>query len=108
MSTRPGMVFWLKALATAAILAIVLTRVDLSAATQALSQVELPVFLLGLSIALPLGFTGVQRWRCVAARFGEALPLSRAFIYIWIGQFINLGLPTVLGLDSVRAWKMHE
>jgi len=102
------MAFWLKALATGAILAIVLTRVDLSAVTHILSQVELPLFLLGMSIALPLGFTGVQRWRCVAARFGETLPLSRAFMYVWIGQFINLGLPTVLGLDSVRAWKMHK
>jgi uncharacterized membrane protein YbhN (UPF0104 family) len=68
----------------------------------------LPWFLIGLSIAFPMGFTGVQRWRGVAATFGETLPLSKAFIYVWIGQFINLGLPTVFGLDSVRAWKMHK
>ena len=108
MSARPGLSLWLKALATGAILTIVLTRMDLSAVTGTLSQVELPLFLLGISLALPLGFTGVQRWRCVAATFGEQLPLSKAFIFTSIGQFINLGLPNVLGMDSVRAWKMHR
>jgi uncharacterized protein (TIRG00374 family) len=108
MSPRPGVAFWAKAIATSAILTIVLLRVDPSAAAATLSQAKLPLFLIGLCIALPLGFTGAQRWRCVAATFGEALPLSKAFMYAWIGQFINLGLPTVLGLDSVRAWKMHK
>jgi uncharacterized membrane protein YbhN (UPF0104 family) len=106
MSNRLGMSFWLKALATGAILAVVVTRVDLSAVMGTLSRVELPLFFLSMSIALPLGFTGVQRWRSVAAIFGETLPLSKAFMYTWIGQFINLGLPTVLGLDSVRAWEL--
>ena len=102
------MAFWLKALATGAILVIVLTRVDRSAVTEALSQVELQFFLLGMSITLPMGFTGVQRWRCVAATFGETLSLSKALMYVSIGQFINLGLPTTLGVDSVRAWKMYK
>ena len=108
MSAQFGMSFWLKALATGAILAIVLTRVDLSDVTEPLSHVDLQLFLLGMSIALPLGITGVQRWRCVAATFGETLSLANALRFAWIGQFINLGLPTVLGLDSVRAWKMHK
>ena len=108
MSARLGLTFWLKALATGAILTIVLTWVDLAVLGETLSQVDLPLFLLGISITLPLGFTGVQRWRCVAETFGERLPISKALIYAAIGQFINLGLPTVVGFDSVRAWKMHE
>jgi uncharacterized membrane protein YbhN (UPF0104 family) len=108
MSSRLGTPFWAKAIATAAVLAVVLLRVDLSAALATLLQVNLPLFLLGLSITLPLGFTAAQRWRCVAATFGESLPLSKAFMFAWIGLFINLGLPTVLGLDSMRAWKMHQ
>jgi glycosyltransferase 2 family protein len=108
MSPRLGRAFWAKALTTGAILTLVLMRVDLSTAGATLSHVELPLFLTAVSIALPLGFTGVQRWRTVAATFGESLPLPKAFMYAWIGQFINLGLPTVLGLDSVRAWKLHK
>ena len=108
MTLRLGAAFWAKAIATVAILTIVLLRVDLSAAATTLSHVKVPLFLLAVGLAFPLGFTGVQRWRCVATTFGEDLPLSKAFMYAWIGQFINLGLPTVLGLDSVRAWKMHK
>jgi uncharacterized membrane protein YbhN (UPF0104 family) len=108
MSPRLGVAFWAKALTTGAILTIIMMRVDLSTAAATLSQVELPFFLAAVSMALPLGFTGVQRWRAVAATFGESLPLTKAFMYAWIGQFINLGLPTVLGLDSVRAWKLHK
>jgi uncharacterized protein (TIRG00374 family) len=108
MSRRFGEAFWAKALATGAILTIVLMRVDLSTARSTLSNVELPLFLAAVGISLPLGFTGVQRWRTVATTFGESLAFPKAFIYSWIGQFINLGLPTVLGFDSVRAWKMHK
>lgn len=100
--------FWLKAILSAAILAIVFVKVDLSAATQALLRVNLAWFLVGVSIAMPMGLTGAQRWRFVAADFGETLSLSKALIYTWIGQFINLGLPTLAGLDSMRTWKLHQ
>jgi len=108
MNQRLGAAFWAKAIATCAILTIVLLRVDLSAAAATLSRVKVPLFLLGVGLSFPLGFTGVQRWRCVATTLGEKLSLFKASMYAWIGQFINLGLPTVLGLDSVRAWKMHK
>jgi glycosyltransferase 2 family protein len=108
MNSRLGVAFWSKAVATGAIFTVVFLRVDVSAAVATLSQIKLQWFLIGLSISFPMGFTGVQRWRCVAATFGETLPLSKAFTYVWIGHFINLGLPTVFGLDSVRAWKMHK
>jgi hypothetical protein len=61
-----------------------------------------------VGLSFPLGFTAIQRWRTVARTFGESLAFSKAFIYVGIGQFINLGLPTVLGFDSVRAWKLHK
>jgi glycosyltransferase 2 family protein len=108
MSVRPGLASWAKVVVTGAILGAVLARVNLANLAAALSTVKLPLFLAAVGIALPTGFTGIQRWRTVAATFGESLPLSKAFVYAWIGQFINLGLPTVLGLDSVRAWKMHQ
>jgi len=108
MSPQFGVAFWFKALITGAVLTLVWMRVDFSTAVTMLSQVKLQWFLAALGIALPLGFTGVQRWRTVAATFGESLPLSKAFMYAWIGQFINLGLPSILGLDSVRAWKLHK
>ena len=108
MITRLGGSIWLKGVITVAILVVVLLRVDLSAVAKALRHVNWPLFLLAMGLSFPIGFTAIQRWRYVAATFGQELPLSKAFVYAWIGQFINLGLPTVVGLDSVRAWKMHK
>src|SRR5437868_9180278 len=94
MSYRLGLSFWSKALVTSAIFTVVLLRVDVRAAVATLSHVKLQWFLIAVSISIPMGFTGVQRWRRVAATFGEMLPLSKALTYVCIGQFINLGLPT--------------
>jgi uncharacterized protein (TIRG00374 family) len=108
MMSRLGASFWVKLVITVAILVVVLLRVDLSTVAKALRHVNWPLLLLAVGLSFPIGFTAIQRWRYVAATFGEELPLSKAFVYAWIGQFINLGLPTVVGLDSVRAWKMHK
>jgi glycosyltransferase 2 family protein len=108
MTSRLGAALWVKAAISGAVLIVVLLRVDLSAVTAALARVDWVLLLVALGLTVPLGFTGIQRWRSVAATFGEDLPISKAFIYTWIGQFINLGFPSLLGLDSVRAWKMHE
>lgn len=108
MTFRLGAAFWIKTVITLGVLAAVFLRVDLSSAAHAVAHIHWPLFLLSLALTFPLGFTGVQRWRRVAVTFGETLPISRAFIYNWIGQFINLGFPTFIGLDSVRAWKMHK
>jgi hypothetical protein len=108
MSVRPSLAFWAKVVVTGAIFGAVLARANLANLAAALSTVKLPLLLAAVGIALPTGFTGIQRWRTITATFGESLPLSKAFVYAWIGQFINLGLPTILGLDSVRAWKMHQ
>src|SRR5262245_43874646 len=108
MTSRLGAAFGAKAAISVVILIIVFVRVDLSALPASFVRVNQTLFLLALGLTFPLGFTGVQRWRAVAATFGEDLTMSKAFIYTWIGQFINLGFPTLLALDSVRAWKMHK
>ena len=108
MSVRPSLAFWAKVVVTGAIFGAVLARVNLANLAVTMSTVKLPLFLAAVGIALLTGFTGIQRWRTVAATFDESLPMSKAFVYAWIGQFINLGLPTVFGLDSVRVWKMRQ
>jgi uncharacterized membrane protein YbhN (UPF0104 family) len=108
MRVSIGHGIWLKALASITIFAIVFTRVDIFTVGEVLRHAELSWLLLGASLAIPMGLTAAQRWRSVSASLGEALPLSRAMVYTWIGQFINLGLPTLLGLDSMRAWKLRQ
>jgi len=108
MTSRAGVGLGVKAAISVAVLTVVLLRVDLSSVANAFAGVDWALFLLTVGLTAPLGFTGIQRWRLVATTFGESLPISKAFIYTWIGQFINLGFPSLLGLDSVRAWKMHK
>ena len=55
MSLRLGAAFWAKAIATVAILTIVLLRVDLSAAAATLSHVKVPLFLLARRPRISLG-----------------------------------------------------
>ena len=56
----------------------------------------------------PLGFTGIQRWRSRSGNvWGKICQFAKPHS-TWIGQFINLGFPSIVGLDSVCAWKMHE
>ena len=81
MTSRVGVGLWVKAAISVAVLTVVLLRVDLSAVADAFARVDWALFLLTLGLLLPLGFTGIQRWRSVAATFGEDLPISKAFIY---------------------------
>jgi uncharacterized membrane protein YbhN (UPF0104 family) len=108
VKARFGFAFWAKAFATGIILCLVLRRVEFPPIRETLAHAKFRFLLLAMSIALPLGITAVQRWRSVMAAFGEKLSFSRALRYSWIGQFVNLGVPTVVGLDAVRTWKLHE
>jgi uncharacterized membrane protein YbhN (UPF0104 family) len=107
MRVRSGVALGAKALVTGIILWIVLSRAELLALTNALSQINLWFVVAALSLSLPMGYSGVQRWRSVAAAFGEKLSFGPAFIYTWIGLFVNLAVP-LLGLDAVRTWKLHQ
>ena len=103
MMFRLGASIWLKAVITVAILVVVPLRVDLSAVAKALRHVNWPLFLLAVGLSFPIGFTAIQRWRYVAATFEEKLPLSKAFVYAWIGQsgFMRKCSPTTPELRGV-------
>jgi glycosyltransferase 2 family protein len=64
-----------------------------------------PIFLVWLlQSALP--FVQAQRWRLIAATLGAKLPFASAIKNVYIGQFFNQVLPSAIGGDAVRVWKL--
>lgn len=64
-----------------------------------------PIFLVWLlQSALP--FVQAQRWRLIAATLGARLPFASAIKNVYIGQFFNQVLPSAIGGDAVRVWKL--
>lgn len=59
MMSRLRAAFWAKAVITAAILVVVLSRVALSAVAEAFYRVNWPWFLLAMSLSFPMGFTAI-------------------------------------------------
>lgn len=53
-----------------------------------------------------LPFVQAQRWRLIAATLGARLPFAGAITNVYIGQFFNQVLPSAIGGDAVRVWKL--
>jgi uncharacterized membrane protein YbhN (UPF0104 family) len=57
-----------------------------------------------LQSLLPL--VQAARWRLIAAALGRRLPFAAAVTNVYIGQFFNQVLPSSVGGDAVRVWKL--
>ena len=57
-----------------------------------------------LQSLLPL--VQAARWRLIAAALGSRLPFAAAVTNVYIGQFFNQVLPSSVGGDAVRVWKL--
>src|SRR5262249_10531829 len=54
--------------------------------------------------ALP--FVQAERWRLIAATLAPKPPFSLAISNVYVGQFFNQVLPSAIGGDAVRVWKL--
>ena len=48
------------------------------------------------------------RWHRIVRRLGGELPPSKSLLWILVGQFFNLALPTSVGGDALRIWALHR
>lgn len=98
----------LKAAITALLLAGLASLVDVAALAQVLRRVD--VVLLGAAAALLLVQAGLTaaRWRLLAAQLGMPIGAGQAMHWVLVGQFLNLALPTSIGGDGFRVWKLHR
>jgi uncharacterized membrane protein YbhN (UPF0104 family) len=53
-----------------------------------------------------LPFVQAERWRLIAATLAQKPPFKSAIKNVYIGQFFNQVLPSAIGGDAVRVWKL--
>jgi uncharacterized protein (TIRG00374 family) len=94
-----------KIVVSAGLLVWLLSRIKLSEAPVQIGFDWSAVFLVWmLQSALP--FVQAQRWRLIAATLGARLPFASAIANVYIGQFFNQVLPSSIGGDAVRVWRL--
>lgn len=98
----------LKASITAVLLAGLLAFVDLAALALALRRLDgwLAAAVAALLVA-QAGLTAL-RWQLIARQLGLSLGPLQSLYWVLVGQFLNLALPTSIGGDGFRVWKLHR
>jgi uncharacterized protein (TIRG00374 family) len=68
-----------------------------------LRHLELPYLLLAIVLFLGAVATIAWRWKLLLAAHSIRIPFAKAIAYYLVGFFFNNFLPTVIGLDIIRA-----
>lgn len=106
-AARPGrgLAPWLRALASAGLLAGLFAWIDPSRLLELLRDASLPWLLLALALGLPQLLLSAWRWRLTAQLIGVPLPFGRALREYCLGNVLNQVLPGGVAGDLARAWR---
>jgi hypothetical protein len=96
----------LRLLFSASLLAFLLSRMDLGDFQAILDGGALRPILAALAILMILPLVQAQRWRLIAASLDAPLGFGAAAKNVYIGQLFNQILPSSIGGDAVRVWKL--
>lgn len=101
---------WLVAKATLTALLIwwVARSVDVHSITHTLGGLDASVLLLALLLTLSQALLLGWRWHRMVLLLGGALPPANAMRWVFMGLFFNQVLPTSVGGDAARVWKLHQ
>ncbi len=104
----PWLTFLLKAVITALILALLVSRLDMSAFSSIVGGLDWPLFVFSLAILAGRNVLGAWRHRTLLRYFGDPPGILALFRYYFIGAFFNMFLPTVVGGDIARAYYLYR
>lgn len=97
-----------KASLTAALLWWLLRSIDLAAMGTIVSRLHMSSLgVATLLLLLQLLLIG-WRWHRIVDRLGATLPPIKAVSWVLVGSFFNQALPTAVGGDVVRIWKLQR
>lgn len=97
-------VFWLKLLITAALVAYLLSRIDVGSVLRQVRRIDPALAMLALLVMLfQLGLVSL-RWQLVNHLVDVRTRIGQTFRLTFIGQFFNQVLPSGVGGDVMRAW----
>jgi glycosyltransferase 2 family protein len=95
-------------LATAGLLWLLATRVDLSRAAEIMSGVALPFLAAGLFALLATSLVVALRWHVILSAEAPSPGPTTLLKIVLVGMFFNQVLPTGVGGDVVRAWRCRK
>jgi uncharacterized protein (TIRG00374 family) len=87
---------------TAALLALLLRKTDLTEVIYAVAKIGVDVFLLATGIFVLLALLVAVRWRLIILSLGHSLSFYESWRLVMIGLFFNQCLPSGIGGDVAR------
>ena len=97
---------WVKAAVSAGLLWLLFSAYDIQDSMGRLASIDSWSLALA-ALALPASILIVTfRWRIVLASLGETIAAKAAFAIVMIGLFFNQVLPSNLGGDAMRVWRL--
>lgn len=91
---------------SAVLIAFLIAQTNLGALTGALAHLQWSFFALALATYLASQALSARRWAGLANAVGFAEPQSRFLSLYYQGMFFGLCLPSSVGGDVVKAWKL--
>jgi glycosyltransferase 2 family protein len=91
---------------SAALLVWIFNRVDTAEPSMRIGGGDWGPILLVWLVQSLLPFVQAERWRLIAATLGAKPRFSVAAKNVYVGQFFNQVLPSAIGGDAVRVWKL--
>jgi uncharacterized membrane protein YbhN (UPF0104 family) len=98
----------LKIVVSAMLVAWLVYSTDRDALADALLEVDLGTALLAVLVLFALLAVQAWRWTFVARGLGISLPLVPAWLITQIGAFFNQVLPSSIGGDAMRVWRLQR
>lgn len=100
--------FWLKLVVSIALLALLLTRTDLQSLGTLFRSLRVPIFFGSILLYLLTQLLSTVRWRCLLQAEKIHLSFWRLTLLYFEGMFFNLMLPTAIGGDLVRGYRVSR
>ncbi|MFQ5355084.1 MAG: lysylphosphatidylglycerol synthase transmembrane domain-containing protein [Mariprofundaceae bacterium] len=104
----PGWRFALKLLASALLLAVLLYYLDLESIYQNLRQAEFKWVFAALACLLLGQVLSAVRWAWLAEGLGLSIRIGRKIQLYFLGMFLSLFLPSILGGDVARGYLLAK
>lgn len=100
--------FWLKLAGSLALLSFLLARTDLHAIGTLFRSLRFPIFFTSIFLYILTQMLSVVRWRCLLLAEKIDLPFWRLTLLYFEGMFFNLMLPTAIGGDMIRGYRVFQ
>ncbi|MGE0734884.1 MAG: YbhN family protein [Alphaproteobacteria bacterium] len=105
---RRLLIFLAKLVVTGGLLILVLRSLDIGAAWRQARELAAGGVFVALALVLLASILHSWRWLFVFRALGERVGFGFSLVTVMIGVFFNQTLPSAIGGDAVRLWRVHR